>query len=449
MITISVPNNFKPERMYIIETIFQQFLGISYQIDNYDGTDYRIILNNGRQLIIQDHFFSKLNEEVGCLNIKNIPAKVKFIKNQFLYEQDIPVIYGTNQLEVYADKIICGIDIFASSFFMLTRWEEYVNPARDIHNCFPASESLAYKNNFLDRPVVSEYLEMLWKMLLFLGIEQERLTHNFEVVLTHDIDSMCYLENWKRVIRVMGGDVLRRRNIKLALERIPDFLAIRAGKAKDPYDTFSWLMTQSETANLKSHFYFKSAGTSKFDTNYSLNKPSFLKLVNEIKNRGHVIGFHPGYDTYNNLEQWSQEKQNLEKVLQLKVREGRQHYLRFEVPTTWQIWEDNNMEFDCTCGYNEREGFRCGVCYEYNIFNILTRKKMKLKEFPLTVMEGSLVNYQNMSPNDVQSRIEDLIEKVRKYRGKFVLLWHNSNFEKGEWGKYQGIYENIIGKLKE
>ena len=72
-------------------------------------------------------------------------------------------------------KIIeCGIDIFASSFFMLTRWEEYVNKIRDMHNRFPAYASLACKNNFLDRPIVNEYVEMLWNMLKFLGCKQEK-----------------------------------------------------------------------------------------------------------------------------------------------------------------------------------------------------------------------------------------------------------------------------------
>ena len=451
MITINIPKNFKPERTYIIETIFGQFLGLNYKINSIsENNDYEIILNNGRQLIIKDSFFSKFNKEKSYLDIKNIPSKVKFLKNQFLPEEDIPVIYGTDQLEVHVDKIICGIDIFAASFFMLTRWEEYVNPVRGFRDRFLAAESLAYKNNFLDRPVVNEYVEMLWNMLIFLGVEHERRKRNYETILTHDIDAIRYWKNWKMALRIIGGVVLKRKNIKLAFERTTNFLGTRTGKIKDPYDTFSWLMSQSELANIKSRFYFMAGalyGTSKLDSDYCLNDPKVLEVVNEIKNREHIIGFHPSYNSYINLAQWGKEKSILEETLQLQVKEGRQHCLRFEVPQTWQIWEDNNMELDSTCGYAEKEGFRCGVCYEYNVFNILTRKKMRLKELPLIAADGSFVNYQNMPPSDMQSRIDALVKKVRKYNGKFVLLWHNSSFEKDAWGKYQTVYEDIIKNL--
>ena len=63
----------------------------------------------------------------------NIPEKVRFFKNEFLAEKDIPVIYGDNELKISENKIICGINIFASSFFMLTHWEELVNKKRDKH----------------------------------------------------------------------------------------------------------------------------------------------------------------------------------------------------------------------------------------------------------------------------------------------------------------------------
>ena len=119
-------------------------------------------------------------------------------------------------------------------------------------------------------------------------------------------------------------------------------------------------------------------------------------------------------------------------------------FLSFEVPTTWQIWEDNNMKWDSTLTYPEKEGFRCGTCYGYSVFNILTRKKLKLKEMPLTVMEVSMVGYQNLTPEIMWKRIVKLINKVKKYNGKFILLWHNSNFNSNFWVKYKIIYEEII-----
>ena len=193
MIKIITPNKFSQEKTYIIDILFKSFLGIDYIINNNDGiTDYKIILDNGNNIIIKDHFFSKFAKGDTYLNIKNISEDIRFSKNQFTVEADIPIIYGTDELKITDDKIVCGIDVFASAFFMLTRWEEYVDKARDIHNRFPASESLAFKNNFIDRPVVNEYVEMLWNMLKHLGHKQERKKRNFEIILTHDVDNLHY-----------------------------------------------------------------------------------------------------------------------------------------------------------------------------------------------------------------------------------------------------------------
>ena len=93
------------------------------------------------------------------------------------------------------------------------------------------------------------------------------------------------------------------------------------------------------------------------------------------------------------------------------------------------------------------EGFRCGICYEYSVFNILTRKKLKLKEKPLIVMEGSFTTYQsNIQPEEMEEKIKLLIEQVKKYNGEFVFLWHNSSFNTPLWKKYQNIYGRILSK---
>lgn len=125
---------------------------------------------------------------------------------------------------------------------------------------------------------------------------------------------------------------------------------------------------------------------------------------------------------------------------------GRQHFLRFEVPTTWQVWEDNNMKWDSTLSYADREGFRCGVCYDFPVFNIFTRKKLKLYEKPLIVMDGSFKTYQKtISKQDMIDNLVILQNKVRKYNGTFVFLWHNSSFNTATLKKYEGVYKHIIG----
>jgi len=151
MIKIFILNNNIAERKYVIDIILGEFLELNYTIEVKNNKNYELILENGNKLIIEDHFFYKFQKDLEYLDEKNIPQKVEFAKNEFIVEDNIPIIYGTNKLIINHQSLFtltCGIDIFASSFFMLTRWEEYVNKTRNKHNRFPAYASLAYKNNF-------------------------------------------------------------------------------------------------------------------------------------------------------------------------------------------------------------------------------------------------------------------------------------------------------------
>ena len=391
MLICKIPNNNIAERKYIMDIVFNEFLGLKYKLE-IGTNDYEIVLENKKVLMVKDTFFNKYPKDLEYLKLENIPKKIE------------------------------ELDIFSASFFMLTRWEEYVNKNRDSHNRFPATESLAFKESFLDRPIVNENIEKLKKMLLELDnslIFKKRVS---ELFLTHDVDELYRWKSWKHVLRVALGDVLKRKNLFLAMERISEYYLVQRGKINDPFDTFDWLMDKSEAVGVKSQFYFMSGGVTVYDNRYKIDEPKALELIEKIKKRGHIIGIHPSYNAYNNFEQFKKEKELLEKVTKQKVLEGREHYLRFEVPTTWQVWEDNGMEIDSSCGYADKEGFRCGTGDEFSVFNILSRKKLSLKERSLVVMDCSLFDYNNYTYKEARENIKELQESSNT----FTMLWHNS-----------------------
>lgn len=448
MITIHIPNNFIPERTYIIDVFFGEFLGLQYKIFHDDVRDYKISLENRKEIIVRDIFFSNLKDEHGYLAKQNIPLNVKFFKNKFICENDIPAIYGCDEIKISENRVVCGIDVFASSFFMLSRWEEYVNKKRDSHNRFTVDDSLAFKNRFLDRPIVNEYVEMLWNILLFLGCELKRKDRKFEFILTHDVDWIKYFKTLNFFLRLAARDLIKRRSLKLSLNKLVLYYDIKQNRKKDPVDTFDWLMDRSEAMGIKSHFYFMGGDLINDEYNYRIDEPKSRKIITKIKQRKHIIGFHPGYSTCDNRVLWKKEKDLLEQVAECEIKEGRQHFLRFNVPETWQIWEDNGMMLDSTLCYPEKEGFRCGTCYEFSTFNILTRKPLRLKESPLIIMDTSFIAYQDVEPGDVLKKTRILINRIKRYNGNFVLLWHNSTFNPDNPKEYQDIYENILEEVK-
>jgi len=449
MIKITVPENNIHERKYILDIFFSEFLDIKYELilnDSANKIDYWVIeLENKKKIIFEDHFFNNFCNELEYLSIENIPSKVKFFKNNFTIEETIPSIYGSSNFLETDCEIICGVDIFASSFFMLTRWEEYVNKERDSHNRFSASNSLALKHNFLYRPIVNEYLEMLKNMILKLNNSSVFKKRKFNFLLTHDIDYISKWDTPKKILKHLASDIIRRKSIKEFYNSIKKYLLLKLKHEKDPYDTYEYLMNISEKTGNKSYFFFMAEGLTNYDNNYNSSSDTVKNIVKKIKNRGHPIGIHPTYNAYNNKVQLAKEKKELENNFKSNISFGRQHFLRFEVPTTWQVWEDNRMKWDSTCGYADKEGFRCGVCYEYSVFNISTRQKLKLKEKPLIAMDSSFIAYQkDVSPLEIKYKIQKLINKVKKYNGDFVFLWHNSSFNIYEWRKVQNIYEKVV-----
>ncbi|MCX7992388.1 MAG: polysaccharide deacetylase family protein [Fimbriimonadales bacterium] len=140
---------------------------------------------------------------------------------------------------------------------------------------------------------------------------------------------------------------------------------------------------------------------------------------------------HPSYETYRRPEQIRREFERLQAAAHaLGVQQprwgGRQHYLRWENPITWQAWDDAGLDYDSTLSFADHAGFRCGMCYEYPVFNLQTRQTLRVRERPLIVMEGTLFDYMGLSYDDALALLCLLGRRCRQFGGEFVLLWHNS-----------------------
>ena len=444
MLFIEIPSNYEAERRYILSVMFKEFLGLDIQVQLANRQNVSITMNNGRELIVADGLFaSKIDHWLQPASLPKQPLKIWNIAKTDLaattVKPAIPVIYGNNPknanfFQSCRDRMYIGLDIFGSAFFMLTRYEEVVKTDRDQHDRFPAKASLADQEGFLNRPIVNEYLEILWCCLKRLWFKLERKPRQFQLRLSHDVDNPFELNPFslKRWSRRLIGDIVVRRNPLLAAS-----LAMNGCRAalKLPYqdrlDTFDWLMDQSEAIGVRSAFYFI-CGHSPSDPRYDVNQPAIRCLIRQILNRGHEVGLHPSYDTYLQPEKLTAEVMRLQKILAEEgVSEtqlgGRQHYLRWKAPDTWQHWEDAGLAYDTSLTFADRAGFRCGSCYEYPVFNLKTRKALRLREYPLVVMECSLLSqvYMGLSHKFAFLEISKLIHRCQLLNGDFNLLWHN------------------------
>ena len=204
-------------------------------------------------------------------------------------------------------------------------------------------------------------------------------------------------------------------------------------------------MDVAETNGVKSHFYFIPGHSGEKGTDYDIRDSEVVRRAQHIARRGHVVGMHAGYDSYNNASIFAREYSRLAAIVPSPI-EGRQHYLRFENPTTWEIWNQRGMKVDSTVGYNFHVGFRSGVCYPYPVFNIIERRKLELRERPLVVMDNPARRISNNGV-EFENLVIELAQIVYQYGGAFVLLWHNNNFHDHGWDEYAKHYETIVNRL--
>ena len=226
-----------------------------------------------------------------------------------------------------------------------------------------------------------------------------------------------------------------------------DWIKVMLKLKKDPFDTFDYMLNLEQEYGFKSSFYFMTGGNSRFDNRYSINEPRAIKLIRQIEDKEDEVGLHGSYNSYNNLEQINLEKARLDKIAGNKEYGCRQHYLRWETPTTWQTHEKAGLLYDTTLSFADHAGFRCGICVPFRPFNIVANRKLNIWELPLTVMEGSLheYNYQNLTPEAAYEQIVSYIDAVKRFNGAFVLLWHNSAFNSlGRRGEWKEVYEKVM-----
>jgi len=432
-------DRFVPERRYVLEVLLGDFLGLTYEIRVEPGTEgYVIELPNGRRLRIRDAFFGQLPDSTAYLASSSLPRGTRIVSRvPFAPEADAVVLFGDGNVAQEGADLRCAIDIVATLFFMLTRWEEAIpDPSLDEHGRWCATTSLAYAGAFLHRPIVNEYVEAIWSMLEHLGCEQPRRERRFALVPTHDIDVVYHSR-----VRTLGFAALRARSAGALVQA-----ARTALSAASPFDTFDWLMDMSESAELQSRFNLLGGGRSRrYDgSRYTLADRSVQAIVRNILDRGHLLGLHASYSAHLDPAQWASERQAIESAFGVTLTEGRHHYLRFRVPQTWRMWDEGGMEIDSTAGYADAEGFRCGTGDVFRTFDVWRRQALRLKERPLVIMEGTLGAYRNLSAVAAQEIFRQYIEVAARYRMPLTILFHNNSFDDVRWPGWRKTYQTIF-----
>lgn len=434
------------EREWIIDVLFKEVLCVDYKL-YFIQTEHYEIHFEGKILRISDCFFRNFPNPLEYLSNKNFPINVSSSTIR-LNGKDFPVVvlYGKNVLETSEYGITYGADFFASAFFMLSRWEEHCIEVKDQYGTCDENELLSIKYSFFDRPIVNEYAAILKELLLdYLECPLPDGKRRGKVWVTYDVDALFF--SWKRnlksSIRALGGDLLKRKNISLFSSRLR-FMVSHAGK--DLYDSFEEI--ERHAKELYPLFFFKMQANGEKGVTYHWKDDRVIGLIRTLVKRNSRIGLHTSEIAYNDEALQEQEISRLQSILSdYPLHYNRNHTLLYDLNQMAAL-SRYGVKTDSTFGFHYHNGFRCGICQEYPMYNYLQRRRMCLNQLPFCIKDNGSF-YLDKSPETMWKNIIGILDMIKQYNGDIVLLWHTNKLNAFEFCLYKDIHFKLLSYLRQ
>jgi hypothetical protein len=416
-----------PRLKYIAEIILGEILGLSWEI----VTDKRKL---GKNPVINYSGEDLKGSFKICPHGILSETGLKIYEPALSEWKGLPVFFQTS---TGSDL---PFDIFAASFYLVSRYEEYLGFEPDRFGRFPASQSFAFRNKFLLIPVIDLWTRELAKTLLARFQNMTFKRNQFSSMLTVDIDQpFAYLG--KDIFHSLGGlinDVSHKAG--KAGER---YRTIAKGE-KDPYDVFDYIFETIDRYSSGIRFFIPTGNRSIYDKNPSWKNEDYRKLILRISPK-FSIGLHPSLAASENAGILLDEKERLQNIVSKDIMQSRFHYIKMRFPESCRNLISAGINEDYSMGYPDEPGFRAGIARPFYFYDIIEERKCELRIIPFQVMDGTFYQYKGISPESSDEIIAGIINETKKVGGQFVSIWHNTSLlDSPEGKKWRNTFELML-----
>lgn len=314
-------------------------------------------------------------------------------------------------------------DIFAASFYLLSRYEEYLPHAKDEFGRFAHTGSLAWREGFLDIPLVNYWLQDLREAL---GRRYADITFRytaFKFIPTYDIDSAWSILN-KGWWRNLGGAL--RSMAKGEWRSLWDRIGVLRGRLRDPFDAYEWLDSLHLYCRLRPYYFFLVAARySGVDRNISPSSEAMRQLIHYHAS-GYRLGIHPSWRSGDDERVLREEIEWLEVIAGRPITRSRQHYIRFTLPYTYRLLLKYGIRQDFSMGYGSINGFRASVAASFYWYDLEKEETTALRVFPFCFMDANSHYEQRHTAPQAMTELMHYYRRIRRVNGLMVTIWHNS-----------------------
>jgi hypothetical protein len=350
----------------------------------------------------------------------------------------LPVFFQSGEAEDFP------FDIFAASFYLVSRYEEYQEVNHDKYGRFRPVDSLAYRNGFLKLPVVElwakAFANALVRKFQYLAFKRG----DYKAIITVDVDE---------AFRYVGKGVYRNvmgffKDLVSGVSGAGVRFNCLAKGAKDPYEVFDYILTTIGKKDYLTRFFIPVGNPSKMDDNPSWKNEKYRQLVKRIATV-HLTGIHPSFYAATDLSRLRKEIQRLDLILGQSTRLSRFHYLRIRFPGSYKYLAEAGIMEDYSMGYSDEPGFRAGISRPFRFYNLADDNSSDLIITPFGFMDAMFYGENKNDPGKAMEIIGDLIRETRRAGGTFSTIWHNTTLlETDEGRRWRNVFEFMLESQK-
>ena len=416
-----------PRFSYTMRHIFSGMLGIEI---SFTTKVEDFIKHSGAKITytkqpLQNEFFIRSNDLLFEQGINDIRIDVA-------HWNGIPCFFRAG-----GDSVV-PFDIFAASFYLLTRYEEYLPHVKDIHGRFSPKDSLAYKNGFLELPVVDIWVDRFLKMLIdrFPDIAYKKPSYKYTSII--DVStSHCFAH--RGLTRSVAGFLLDLGNFRI--RRLLKRVIVWFDPKKDPFDNFDYLIGLKKEFGIDCLFFFQFAAYSTYDKNVSPNSNRFRYLIKSIADYCPVF-LAASYSSFGNSELLKKEKENLSKVINRPVTASRMRYNRVDVPLTYRKLVEAEFTKDYTMGYTHRVGFRAGTSFPFFLYDINMEVQQPIKIHPFAFHDYAMLDEKDKTV--ILEKVGGLYREIKKVGGNMITIFSNELLGTDHKVDWKELYKTMI-----
>lgn len=338
-------------------------------------------------------------------------------------------------------------DMFSASFYLLSRYEEYLPYEPDLYDRYPYTNSLAYKEGFLQQPLINLWLQKLQQVLCGGDAHWSapRLYPSaFRFIPTYDVDeAFSYLHKpvWKNVWGFYR-DLLQGK-----FDQVVERGNVYSGRKKDPYDIFDWMEAQHRRLGIEPvYFFLMILKRGRYDKNLPASSRYLQELYRQLSLK-HAVGLHPSWQSGTEKDLLEKELRALQKIIQKPVLGSRNHYLRFRLPDTYRRLLMAGISEEYSMAYGSANGFRASYCQPFYWYDLENEQVTNLRVHPFCFMDATSFFSQGYGATEAAEELQYYHDTVKGLGGEFITVFHNHFLtEQPQWIPWREMYRDFLNK---